>query len=438
MSSSSAPPEGLHGDAAENHRMLTVAGCPVQSELTPAMRRATLLIDALLGTGLTGPATGRAAELIHDINTAFPNARKVAVDIPSGLASDSASSSGQAVRADYTVTFTAPKPCHVLSPACESVGELRVGPIGSPAHLYANDDAIFLSLSTPAAIRHLFKPRNPDSNKGLYGHALIVAGARGKTGAAAMAGMGALRAGAGLVTVASAESAIVPIASYAPEMMTEPLPETDAGSLATKSLDNGRFTEALKRKNVVALGPGMGSHPDTIQFIRRLVDQLEVPTVVDADALNAIAGSDFHPQAARVLTPHPGEMARLTSKTIDEVQSDRLGTARAFAQQHGVYLVLKGNRSVIAFPGGQVFINPTGSPAMATGGTGDVLTGILAGLIAQFPQDLDAAVLAGVYLHGLAGQLGAKVLGEKSFVATDLFHYLPEAIHAVAQVPDEL
>lgn len=427
-------PDELHGDAATNFHMLRAVGCEVGFEITPEMRRATLVIDALLGTGLQGPARGVSADWIHRINTGFPEARIVSVDIPSGLQSDSEKCSGEAVRADYTVTFTAPKPCQVLSPACLNVGELRVGAIGSPPELYEKDDSVWLSLSSPAAFRDLFQPRVADSNKGTYGHALIVAGARGKTGAAVMAGVGALKAGAGLVTVASAESAIMAIASYAPEVMTERLNETNAGSVSEQALENGSFEELVHKKTVVAIGPGMGGHQDTVAFIRRLVNELKLPMVVDADALNAIAGTALKPQGARVLTPHPGEMARLIGGTVDDVQSDRLGVARRFAQEHRVVVVLKGNRSVIAFPNGQAWINPTGSPAMATGGTGDVLTGILAGLIAQFPNDFDRAVLAGVYLHGRSGELGAKKVGEKSFMATDLFHYLPEAIREVSQV----
>jgi NAD(P)H-hydrate epimerase len=426
-------PEVLHGDAATNYKMLRAVGCDVGFEITAEMRRATLVIDALLGTGLQGPARGQSADWIHEINTGFPDARIVAVDIPSGLESDSEKPSGEVVRADYTVTFTAPKPCQVLSPACFTVGELRVGAIGSPPELYEKDDSIWLSLSSPAAFRELMQPRVADSNKGTYGHALIFAGARGKTGAAAMAGVGALKAGAGLVTVASAESAIVAIASYAPEVMTEPLPETKIGSVSTKALDGGGLKELVQKKNVAGIGPGMGTDPDTVAYIRDVVDEIEVPMVVDADALNAIAGTDFRPRGPRVLTPHPGEMARLIGGTVEDVQSDRLGVARRFAQEHRVAVVLKGNKTVIAFPNGQVWINPTGSPAMATGGTGDVLTGMLAGLLAQFPKEFDKAVLAGVYLHGRSGELGAQELGEKSFTATDLFRFLPEAIREVSQ-----
>jgi NAD(P)H-hydrate epimerase len=417
-------PEDLHGDAATNYKMLRAAGVDVVFGITPEMQRATLVVDALLGTGLRGPARGQPAEWIHEINTGFPDARVVAVDIPSGMGSDSDNSSGESVTADYTVTFTAPKPCHVFLP----VGELRIGAIGSPPDLYEKDDSIFLSLSTPAEFQDLFKPRGADSNKGTYGHAVIIAGARGKTGAAAMSGVGALKAGAGLVTVASAESAIMAIASYAPEIMTEPLPETKVGSVST----DADVKDLLHKKTVLGIGPGLGSNPDTVAFIRRVVDEVELPAVVDADALNAIAGTAFKPKGPRVLTPHPGEMSRLIGVSVSDVQSDRIGIARRFAQEHGVALVLKGNRTVVAFPDGKVWINPTGSPAMATGGTGDVLTGMLSGLIAQFPHDFERAILAGVYLHGRAGELGAKELGELSFMATDLFRYLPEAIREVS------
>jgi NAD(P)H-hydrate epimerase len=427
-------PEELRGDAATNFHMLRAVGCEVGFEITAEMKRATLLLDALLGTGLQGPARGQSADWIHQINTGFPDARIVAVDIPSGLESDAEKSSGEVARADYTVTFTAPKPCQVLSPACLSVGELHVAPIGSPPELYEKDDSIWLSLSSPIEFRELFQPRVADSNKGTYGHAVIVAGARGKTGAAAMAGVGALKAGAGLVTVASAESAIMAIASYAPEIMTEPLAETKIGSVSTRALDDGGLKQLLHKKTVAAIGPGMGSDADTVEFIRRVVNELEMPVVVDADALNAIAGTDFQPKGPRVLTPHPGEMARLIGGTVEDVQKDRLGVARRFAQEHRVALVLKGNRTVVAFPEGQVWVNPTGSPSMATGGTGDVLTGILTGLLAQFPKQFDQAVLAGVYLHGRSGELGAQALGEKSFMATDLFRYLPEAMREVAHV----
>jgi hydroxyethylthiazole kinase-like uncharacterized protein yjeF len=423
-------PAEMKGDAAANHRMLQAVGCPVSFEIKSAMETATLIVDALLGTGIHGAATGRSLELITAINQGFPLAEVVSLDIPSGLDSDSANPPGAAVHANHTVTFTAPKPCQVLSPACELVGKLHVAQIGSPPNLYEKDPAIFLALSEPSLFAHLFRPRVQDSNKGLYGHVLVIAGGRGKTGAAAMSGIGALRAGAGLVTVASAESAIAQIASHAPEIMTEPLPETGDGSISMRVLD--QLSGLVEKKNVVALGPGMGRNPETTQLIRRVVNELPCSMVVDADGLNALDAKDLRAPAPRILTPHPGEMARLTNSTVAEVQADRIGCARAFAKERSVYLVLKGNRTVIASPEGAVWINPTGSPAMATGGTGDVLTGLIAGLVAQFPDQLEAALLAGVYLHGRAGELGAARLGEKALIATDLFEFLPEAMREVA------
>jgi NAD(P)H-hydrate epimerase len=421
-----ADPSEMRGDALENCKMLQAAGCSVWPKITEEMRIATLVIDAVLGTGAEGAPKGPAAELIEAINQRFPLADVVSVDVPSA----------SLVRAKHTVTFTALKPSLVLSPECEMAGKVHVVPIGSPPELYESDPAIQLSLSQPADFASLFRPRVSDSNKGLYGHVLVIAGGRGKTGAAAMAGIAALRAGAGLATVASAASAITAIASYAPEIMTEPLAETDAGSIAMRAPDDPALAAITDKKNVIAIGPGMGQHPETVQFIRRFVQESKTPMVVDADALNALAGQRSRFEGTRIFTPHPGEMSRLTGKTIAEIQNDRTGHAREFAREHGVFLVLKGNRSLIAFPDGSVWINPTGSPSMATGGTGDVLTGMIAGLIAQFPNQLENALLAAVYLHGRAGELGAEVLGEKSFMATDLFEFLPEAMREIADLSD--
>jgi NAD(P)H-hydrate epimerase len=414
-------PGEMEGDAAANYRMLEAVGCPVSFELSAEMETATLIVDALLGTGIHGAAKGRALELIRAINDRFPLADVVSVDLPSGLDSDSGVPPGETVHASHTVTFTAPKLCHVLSPACELSGHLHVAAIGSPRELFEQDAAIYLSLSEPGLFAHLFRPRMRDSNKGLYGHALVIGGSRGKSGAAAMAGIGALRAGAGLVTVASTEAALGSIAAHAPEIMTELL-----------AFDDPARARILERKNVVAIGPGLGQDPQTVQFVRGMVEQTPLPMVVDADGLNALAGHPTRYRWPRIFTPHPGEMSRLNGRTIAEIQADRIAAARAFATERDVYLVLKGNRSVVAAPDGRVWINPTGSPAMATGGTGDVLTGLIAGLVAQFPDQIDTALLAAVYLHGRCGELGAAKLGEKSLIATDLFEYLPEAMREVA------
>jgi len=428
----------LKGDAAANFKMLQACGCPVAGEITPEMRNATIVVDALLGTGLAGPARGRMLELIREINTGFPEARIVAVDIPSGLPSDSGALLGEAVRADYTVTFTAPKVGQVLPPACDYVGELRVGAIGSPPELWEENDEIWLAVSTPAQFQDLLTRRAPGGHKGTYGHVLTVGGSRGKTGAAAMAGIAALRMGAGLSTVASPASALPVIASHWAEVMTAPLPETAEGALAGPSASSGRLSELAAGKTVVAVGPGLGVHPETVQTVRWIAERLEQPLVIDADGLNALAGTPFRGRPGIVLTPHPGEMARLTGTSTKDVMADRVAVARSFATGRGVILVLKGQRTLIATPAGRVWINPTGTPAMGTGGTGDILTGMIAGLIAQHPDRIEQAVLAAVWLHGRAGELGARELGEQVLVATDLLKFLPAAIDDARNLPDAL
>jgi hydroxyethylthiazole kinase-like uncharacterized protein yjeF len=429
-----AEPGELKGDAAANLAMLRAAGGTVEREIPPAARAATLLVDALLGTGVSGAATGRMLQGIREINHGFPLAAVVAVDLPSGMPSDSGEPVGEFARADYTVTFTAPKVAHAMPPNCDHVGELVVCPIGSAPELYRD---IRLSLLEPAMFRPLLAPRPRGGHKGTFGHVLVVAGSRGKTGAAAMTGMAALRAGAGLVTVASAKSAIAEIAAHAPELMTLPLAETPDGSIAP----DAELERIAEGKTVIAVGPGLGRAPQIAAMVQGLAESFEGPMVLDADALvgQGMMGQGLSGRTTilrpRILTPHPGEMARLTGKTTAEVQADRVGAARTYATEHGVTLVLKGQRTVLAFPDGRVWINPTGTPAMGTGGTGDILTGLIAGFLAQFPRQPDEAVAAAVYLHGLAGQLGARALGEKCLVATDLLQYLPHAMEACAHVP---
>jgi len=403
-----AEPEELKGDAAANYRMLRACGCEVHRAIPAESRNATLVIDALLGTGVSGPAAGRMLEGIREINGGFPLATVVAVDIPSGMPSDSGEPVGELASADYTITFTAPKLGQALPPNCDHVGKLIVAAIGSPAALYAQAR---LELLEPAMFRQLLAPRPPSGHKGTFGHALIVAGSRGKTGAAAMCGLGALRAGAGLVTVASEESALEAIGAHAPELMTEPLEQID------------RIADSM---TVIAMGPGLGPQ---IQLVRGSIRRFLQPMVLDADALvDGLHGEG----RVRVLTPHPGEMARISGKTIADIQRDRLSAAREFATERGVTLVLKGQRTVIAFADGRAWINPTGTPAMGTGGSGDVLTGMITGLLAQFPRQPDEAVAAAVYLHGLAGEIGARALSDKSLIATDILKYLPEAIKECA------
>lgn len=428
-----ADPEELRGDAAINYRMLVACGCPVFREIRPAARDATLVLDALLGTGISGPAAGAMLDGIREINHGFSFAKVVAIDIPSGMPSDSGEPVGEFVRADATVTFTAPKVAHVLPPNCDRVGELTVCAIGSPPTLY---DHVLLSLVTPEMFRGLLAPRPPGGHKGTFGHVLVVAGSQGKTGAAAMSGMGALRAGAGLVTVVSSASATPQIAAHAPELMTAPF--------------EGDGLEVLAEgKTVIAMGPGLGRGPEIQALVTDALKAFDQPMVLDADALVAQAflpvfiepgntGKNAGATRTRVLTPHPGEMSRLTGKPTADIQKDRVATARAFATERQVTLVLKGQRTVIAFYDGRVWINPTGTPAMGTGGTGDILTGLISGFLAQFPKDPDRAVAAAVYLHGLAGQIGARTLGEKCLLATDLLTYLPQAMEECAGVSHRL
>jgi NAD(P)H-hydrate epimerase len=273
---------------------------------------------------------------------------------------------------------------------------LIVAEIGSPPDLVQSD----LEVSEAHDFSGLFAPRKPDSNKGNFGHVLVIGGAPGKVGAAAMAGLSALRSGAGLVTVACSDSS-----RLVPELMSDSFESF-----------------SLERKTVVAVGPGLGpSRP----LLERLMKEVTVPMVIDADGLNSIAGTDFRGRGVQtVLTPHPGEMARLMGAPV----TDRPRDARSFAQKRNVCIVLKGHRTLIAFPDSRVWINPTGSPAMAKGGTGDILTGMVAGIVAQHPHDIERAVRAAVWLHGRCGQLAAEELTDFCVLATDLLHYLPRAI----------
>jgi ADP-dependent NAD(P)H-hydrate dehydratase / NAD(P)H-hydrate epimerase len=422
-------PGGLTGDALANRRMLDVCGCPVTRGLRNEANLATILVDAVLGTGLTGPAKGESLDAIRIINEKFPLAKKVAVDIPSGLPSDETNPMGEFVRADYTVTFTAPKRSQCMSPIYEHVGKLIVCPIGSPAEIYETNPKLKVSLTTQDDIRHLFAKRPSNSNKGNFGHVLVVGGSFGKSGAPAMAGVAAYRSGAGLVTVAVPKSTLTAVAEVRPELMTEPLNETETGRLC--EADAGYILELLKKMTVLALGPGLGTEDETVRLVKRLYQEAEAPVVVDADALNALAGALPKTDEIRVLTPHPGEMSRLTGKSIKEVQKDRLGIAQRLASDSGVTVVLKGDRTVIAFPDGEAWVNPTGSPSMATGGTGDILTGMVAGLIGQHPNDWKRAVIAAVWLHGRCGELAGEQWGLEATLATDLLDFLPEAMDEV-------
>ncbi len=425
-----AEPSELRGDAAEMFRKLSLKPILIHSEDELKKNRSVieseLLVDAILGTGFRPPVSGLYAAAIAAINAA--EAPVVAVDVPSGADADVMGEQvGAVCRADNIVTFTAPRPAHIFGML--TAGPTVVAPIGSP------DEAIVSSLAldviTARNVAPMIGPRPRAANKGNYGHVLVVGGSFGKAGAAAMAGMSVLRVGAGLSTIATAKSALPTVAGFHPEVMTEPLEETEAGTISMRALEYGRIDALAQGKTVLAIGPGISRHPETSEFVRTIVSKSKTPIVLDADGLNAFEGRAqelrSHGQAL-VITPHPGEMARLVGSNPAAVQRDRINIARTFAREHELIVVLKGHRTLVADPGGTIWVNTTGNPGMATGGTGDILTGMTAGLIAQNPKQILEAVIAAVYLHGLAGDVAREAMGEQSLVATDLIRALPEAM----------
>ncbi len=429
----------LGGDAAVQLGIvraleLPLVELPPDGDLAPhlaAAAAADLVVDALFGTGLARPLEGHFAALVAALN-ALPRPR-VAVDLPSGLAGSRAEAWEPHLRADLTVTFAAPKVAHVLPPAADSVGELVVTDLGIPPWLVeAAPGALHLLTEEEAAA--LLPPRPAGAHKGDCGHALLVAGSRGKAGAAVLAARGAVRGGAGLVTVAVPEPILPSVAAGSAESMTVPLPANAAGALAGAAVE--RVHAAMAGKGALALGPGLGTDPETAEAVRRLVRESPVPVVVDADGLNAFAGraGELAERASpAILTPHPGEAGRLLGLTAAEVQADRVGAAERLARETGAVVLLKGRRTLVASPDGEVWINPTGNPGMATGGTGDVLTGLLAALLAQ-GLDPFAAALAGAYVHGLAGDLAAERQGTRGLSAGDLAEELPSAFRHLARV----
>jgi len=428
----------LRGDAAEMFSQLPIApliaasNANLKADAARSILDAEVLVDAILGTGFRPPVSGVYAEAIELINdSAVP---VIAVDIPSGADADvMGEQTGAVARANEIVTFTAPRPAHVFGGLTSGV--TRIAPIGSPRD--AISSSLQWNLITATEIAPLLGPRPRAANKGNFGHVLVVGGSVGKAGAAAMAGISALKVGAGLSTVATAKSALSSVAGFHPEVMTEPLPETEEGSVAKAALS--RLRKLAEGKTVLAAGPGISRNAETAGLIRALVNERKIPLVLDADGLNAFEGKADElngKQAPLVLTPHPGEMARLTGKGIKEIQRDRVHVARQFAREHELILVLKGHRTLVANPDGEIWVNTTGNPGMATGGTGDILTGMVAGLIAQNPQRIFQAVTAAVYLHGLAGDLARDRVGEHSLVATDLVTALPKAFRRVRDLSE--
>ncbi|HTK29460.1 MAG TPA: NAD(P)H-hydrate dehydratase [Vicinamibacterales bacterium] len=383
----------------------------------------SLIVDAIFGTGLNAPVAGLVESVIADVNAS--GIPVVAVDLPSGLSADTPDTIGDSIQASLTVTLAAPKLPLVLPPGEMRSGDIVIADIGIPAGVIDAVEGGRVALLTRAGMRDLVPPRAPDSHKGDYGRVLIVAGSMGKTGAAHLAAAGALKSGAGLVTVACPARCLPIVAAMGPEYMTEALAEFDDG------LDPDAVDRVLEMaRDVIALGPGLGQQPRTGTFIRTLVERATTPLVIDADGLNAFSDDPDRLTGREgrdvIITPHPGEMGRLVGMSADEVQSHRLDVARNFAAAHHVYVVLKGHRTVIATPDEQLFINPTGNPGMATGGTGDVLTGTIAAWLAQL-LDAEAACKLAVYLHGLAGDLAEADEGDAALTSADLAEHLGDA-----------
>jgi ADP-dependent NAD(P)H-hydrate dehydratase / NAD(P)H-hydrate epimerase len=444
-----ANPADLKGDAAIMFGKLPVAAVVVtaredlKSDRVRLSLPADLYLDAILGTGFTPPVRGLYADAIEILNKS--PAPVIAVDIPSGADSDAMSpQQGVIARADSIITFTAARPAHVFSLFTD--GPTYVAGIGSPEEAIVS--SLHLNVITACDFAPLIAPRPVESNKGNYGHVLVIGGSLGKAGSAAMAGISALRAGAGLATVATAKSVLATVAGFHPELMTEPLPETDAGTISVSAAE--RLETLAKGKSVLAVGPGISRNPETSELVRTLVSKHDGPIVLDADGLNAFEGrtGDLSGKGRLlVITPHPGEMARLAGCSIADVQSDRLSVARQFASEHDVVVVLKGHRTLVVQPDGEAWANTTGNPGMSTGGTGDILTGMVAAMIAQekiaqekiaqSPNDALLAVLAAVHLHGLAGDVMRESVGEHSMVATDLLRGLPEAFWRAQKTAQE-
>ncbi len=383
-----------------------------------------LIVDAMFGTGLREPLGGMYPTIIGDLATC--GIPVVSVDLPSGLSADTHLVEGDAVRAAVTVALGAPKICHVLPPAQRMCGDLVIADIGIPEMILDRVDGPYVEVITRDMVRSVLEPRDPEAHKGDFGRVLIVAGSLGKSGAAHLSAMAALRSGAGLVTVATPRSVQPILAAMAPEYMTIGLPEDADGQLTDEGLERVLAVPA----DVIAVGPGLGQGPRVSAFVHGLLERTGVPLVIDADGLNAFAGAPGDLQGRDgldvIITPHPGEMARLSGRSTEDVQADRLEVARTFASDHHLHVVLKGHRTLVASPEGSVAINLTGNPGMATGGTGDVLTGVIAGWFAQM-LDAEGACRLGVYLHGHAGDLAEADEGETALTASDLLHHLGDA-----------
>jgi NAD(P)H-hydrate epimerase len=437
-------PSGLKGEPAEAWSLLVrnpglvktqIVLSPEDLEGLRTSLTADLILDAVLGTGFHPPLQGLPLAALEWLQRA--SAPILAVDLPSGWDADSSASTfAPAFPADAVLTFTAPKPAHVFGLLTRRWDQpIAVAPIGSPAQAVVSAQNLLWAGDAKSLTETL---RPADSNKGSFGHVLVVGGSLGKSGAPAMAALAAMRSGAGLVTAAVPAPQLPLVASIAPELMTLPLLTDEYGQISPENLSPGRLNSLLNRITVLALGPGLGTTRQASDFALAMLAASAIPIVADADALNALENhSGQLASLARdrflVLTPHPGEMSRLTGRSIAEIQANRLQIAREFAVRLRLTLVLKGSRTIIAHPDGSVAVNTSGNPAMAKGGSGDLLTGIIAGLLAQYPDDPKRAVEAAVYLHGLAADFALRDHDQHTLLATDLLTYLPQAFRYLSQ-----
>ena len=429
-----SPQESFGGDALTNLQIAQNLDLPItpilsEDELEGAksqIRSADLIVDSIFGTGLRGGVHGFIGNVISCINeTGKP---VIAIDLPSGLAADTGLAEGTCIQATYTVTIGLPKRGNLIHPGATLTGKLEVVDIGFPRSVIDAQN-IQVNWTQPSDAVRILPSRPTHSHKGTYGRVFVAAASTGMTGAAALTSAGALRVGAGLVTLGAPKSLNPILEVKLTEVMTLPLPETTEGSLALEA--KSHIIEAVERnKSVLAIGPGLSQHPETVALVHSLIRESNVPTVIDADGINALSKSKeilsaLSPQT--VLTPHPGEMARLIGETVETLERDRIRIAQRFAETHNVTLVLKGAPTVVTRGNGEVWINSTGNAGMATGGMGDVLTGLIAGLMAQKVPAFDAAVL-GVYLHGLAGDIVAESIGMDGLMAGDVLNSIPKAI----------
>lgn len=430
---------GISGDAFTNMATLEKIGINIveingEEEialLNSRLKESQLVIDGVFGTGLSRDISGIASTVIERMN--LSGKPILSIDIPSGIDGADGSIRGECIRADTTVTFCMPKIGLVVNPGCEYAGRLKVADIGIPRCVIDAQD-IKCEIIDAVTAADLIPQRRPDSNKGTYGKAFIITGSTGMTGSGRLACTAALRVGAGLVYAGVPESLTGIYSSSLTEPVIIALPDGGKGYLSDES--GGKIRERMTVMDVVAAGPGLSAAEGVKRLVGMVVSECKAPLVLDADALNVISDNTEilkRLDAEAVITPHPGEMARLTGLTAADVQKDRIGTAGRFASEYGVVTVLKGSRTIIALPDGRIFVNPTGNAGMATAGTGDVLTGVITGLIAQGASAAEAAI-AGVYLHGLAGDLAADSMGMHGILAGDVVSHLPYAIKEIIKL----